>query len=232
MGKKQRNPMPGPPVLRIMLPKMVSTRNLSGMPEVQKLRKLTQSLATLDAILQRDWEGRYYAFNSKWKADEQMASMRNGEGDEWFCLFTPAGAFLKGLDHESEMARAWPGLLDKVPEAFQSALTEPAFSIQYTSFCIWRTYEDDRWHTGSISYPAGDDPDGSGWMLSVLDCNPNTYRTWAQDYYKRSIDLAVVKRVYAYEPLTEGLVRSLNPSLNLSDLSDDLQEIAYPLSTN
>ena len=80
---------------------MISTRNLSALPPINVLKKLTQSLAMLDAIIQRDWEGRYYSFNARWSIDKQMASMRNGEGDEWFCVFSKNGAFLKGLTTES-----------------------------------------------------------------------------------------------------------------------------------
>ena len=60
---------------------MISTRNLSALPAIEILRKLTQSLAMLDAIVGREWDYRYYSFNSKWGAGEWMASMRNGQGD-------------------------------------------------------------------------------------------------------------------------------------------------------
>lgn len=211
---------------------MISTRNLSELPTIDALRGLTQSLAMLDATIERNWEYRYYSFNKHWSADKQLASMRNGEGDEWFCLFSRQGAFLKGLYHESEMVRGWPGLLDSVPDVFKPALAEPAFSIQYTSFCIWRTYNDDRWHTGHISYPQGDDPDGSAWMLAILDGNPKTYQRWAEDYYKRPISLTAVDHLYAYKPLTEAILRELNPGITPSSLAEDIAEIGYPTDSS
>ena len=207
---------------------MISTRDLSALPSIDDLKNLAQSLAMLDAIIQRDWEGRYYSFNAHWATDEEMASMRNGEGDEWFCVFSKHGAFLKGLHHESEMAKGWPGLLDTVPKDFKSALNEPAFSMKYTSFCIWRTHHDDRWYVGNISYPPGDDPDGSAWMLAILDGNPMTYQRWAEDYYKRPVSLSAVEHVYAHKQLTEEVVRALNPEINLSELAEDIAQIGYP----
>jgi hypothetical protein len=207
---------------------MISTRNLSALPPINVLKKLTQSLAMLDAIIQRDWEGRYYSFNARWSIDKQMASMRNGEGDEWFCVFSKNGAFLKGLYHESEMATGWPGLLESVPEVFRSELAEPAFSIQYTSFFICRTYDDNQWRTGSISYPLGDDPDGSAWMLAILDGNPVSYQRWAANYYKRPVNLLAVEHIYANKPLTNEIVHSLNPETNISDLAEDITTISYP----
>lgn len=207
---------------------MISTRDLSALPSIKSLKKLTQSLAILDAVIQRRREGRYYSFDAHWSIDEQMASMRNGEGDEWFCVFSKHGAFLKGLYHESEMARGWPGILDSVPDVFKFALTEPAFSMEYTSFCIWRTYADDRWRTGHISFPPGDDPDGSAWMLAILDGNPSSYQRWAQDYYKRPVRLSAVEHIYAHQELTDEVIRTLNPETSLSDLAGDISKIGYP----
>lgn len=73
---------------------MVSKATLTALPDVEGLRKLTQSLAMLDAIMSPEWEDRYYSFNSQWDAGEMMASMRNGSGDEYFILFGPHGARL------------------------------------------------------------------------------------------------------------------------------------------
>lgn len=209
---------------------MISTRDLSALPPINALKKLTQSLAMLDAIIQRDWSGRYYSFNAHWATDEQMASIRNGEGDDWFCVFSKDGAFLKGLYHESAMARGWPGLLESVPGVFKPLLSEPAFSIEYTSFFIWRTYDDDRWYTGNISYPQGDDPDGAAWMLAILDGNPISYQRSAEDYYKRPVSVLAVEHVYAHKQLTNEIVHSLNPETSLSGLAEDIAKIGYPTS--
>jgi len=218
---------------------MISTRDLSLVPPIDKLRYLTQSLAMLDAIIQRDWRGRYYSFNSKWDAQEQMASMRNGEGDSWFLIFSQVGAFLKGFDHESgmspaknRMGRVWPGVLSDVPAQFGSFLNEPAFSMNDTTFCIWRANHDNQWNVGSIEYPDGEDPDGSAKLLSILDGEPATYMRWAQEYYRRPLSLRLVEQIYAHKPLTNEVVQGLNPNVNLAHLSEDLSETGYPVSIN
>ena len=79
----------------------ISTRDLAGMPDIPAFRRLTQSLAVLDAILSREWEYRYYSFDSRWGPGELMASMRNGQGDHWFALMTDDGVVLHGLHHEA-----------------------------------------------------------------------------------------------------------------------------------
>jgi hypothetical protein len=215
---------------------MISTRNLTKLPTIETLRKLTQSLAMLDAILMREWDYRYYSFNSKWAENEQMASMRNGQGDGWYCSFGLPGAFLKGFDHEAEMSpwnmetpKVWPGVLDAVPEVFKSFATEPAFSMEDTTFCIWRGIEDPQWSTGRISFPAADDPDGSGWMLSILDGIPSSYKAWAEDYYECPVSLPAVQLIYGHTPLTPELAHELNATVEFESLLADATEIEYPL---
>jgi hypothetical protein len=215
---------------------MISTRDLSGLPTIDTLKKLTQSLAMLDAVIEPEWDYRYYSFNSKWASNELMASMRNGQGDSWFCGFGAAGVFLKGFDHESAMSpwnanppKIWPGVLESVPQAFQSFATEPAFSMRDTTFCIWRGVDDISWNVGNVSYPDGDDPDGSGWMLTILDGNPSTYKDWAESYYEHPVSLSGIKRIYEYSHLTPETVRELNPNVDFSTILADSEEIGYPI---
>jgi hypothetical protein len=215
---------------------MISTRNLTELPKIETLRKLTQSLAMLDAIRIPVWENRYYSFNSKWAEKEQMASMRNGQGDGWYCGFGLAGVFLKGFDHESEMSpwsmetsKVWPGVIDGVPDVFGAFATEPAFSMEDTTFCIWRRAQDAQWNAGKIIFPAGDDPDGSEWMLSLLDANPSTYKSWAEEYYQRPVSLSAVRPIYEYATLTAELVQELNKTAKVGDLLIDASEIGYPV---
>jgi hypothetical protein len=213
-------------------PSTISTRDLRGLPGIDELRRLCQSLAMLDAVLMPEWEYRYYSFNSRWSRGQQMASMRDGCGNEWFILFGRHGAAMKGFDHESPMAHPdrcpWPGVLDGVPKAFASFLKEPAFSMQDTTFCVWRRYGDRAWSVGAIDFPPGADPDGSAWLLAILDGRPQTYRRWAEGYYERDVPLKWVRAVYEHRPLTEALVRGLNPELALAELREDGEEIGYP----
>jgi hypothetical protein len=44
---------------------MPSTRDPSALPEVGSLRRLSQSLAMLDAILCPEWQYRYHSFNAR-----------------------------------------------------------------------------------------------------------------------------------------------------------------------
>jgi len=214
---------------------MISTQNLVALPDPDALKKLTKALAMLDAIIERDWEYRYYSFNSKWSDYEEMASMRNGQGDGWFCVFSSAGIFLKGFDHESKMSpwnredgKVWPGVLDQLPSIFEPYKTEPSFSMADTTFCLWRRAGEKQWEVGKMSFPAEDDPDGSTWMLAILDGNPQTYREWAEEYYDRPLSRDAVEQVYRGAILTPDLLRELNPDIEFADILEDAREIGYP----
>ncbi|MGW6914333.1 hypothetical protein ACWGB8_10995 [Kitasatospora sp. NPDC054939] len=194
----------------------------------------------LDAILSPDWTDRYYSFDSAWAEGEETASMRNGSGDEYSIVFSAAGAYVRGFDHESPMSpygsdgEPWPGVVDDVPEVFRAYVTEPAFTdedeVPVVTACLWREAADDGWRHGVIEFPAGEgDPDGATNLFALLvDPTPEAYRRFAEDYYEVSVDIDAVRRVYALEPLDEDLVSSLNEDVTLADLADDLAEIGYP----
>lgn len=161
--------------------------------------------------------------------------MRDGSGDEYFILFNTQGAIIKGFAHESPMSpcvtvpiKVWPGVLCEVPERFGGFLSEPAFSIQNTTFCIWRGNQDQYWQTGSIEYPESEDADGSEELLARLDGAPSSYVEFAKFYYERETPLSLVERIYQHERLTEELVDTLNPQISFADLQTDIEEIGYP----
>lgn len=216
---------------------MVSQNRLISLPDIESLRRISQSLAMLDAILSPEWESRYFSFNSKWSEGEMMASMRNGSGDEYFILFNPYGAIIKGFAHESPMSpyatqsgspRA--DVVESVPNEFKDFLSEPAFSIESTTFCIWRTYKDSSWQAGEIVYPLDNDPDGSEDLLSILDEQPSTYKKFAEHYYERQVVLSAVEHIYQHKALTSKIVAALNADVSLDTLKSDIEEIGYSYS--
>ena len=211
----------------------VNTRVLGEQPDVPTFRRLTQSLAVLDAILSPVWEDRYYSFNSHWASGELMASMRNGQGDQWSAVINASGVILFGLDHESPMYRPdnpWPGVLDGIPPEFTAFRDEPAFDTRNTTFCIWRRAAAPAWERGPVQFPPGDDPDGSAHLLRHLDGRPESYVTFAAEYYEVDVPLDAVAAIYRHEPLTDALVARLNPAIGARDLASDLAEIGFPES--
>jgi hypothetical protein len=210
---------------------MISTRELSRLPDIPTLRRLMRALAMLDAINWPDWEGRYYSFDSQWAVGEMMASMRNGQGDEWHAIFCDAGAALQGLALHAPACREPPirGIFDGLPTVFDKNLrNEPAFDAARSTFCLWRLVNDDAWSIGKVQLPPGDDPDGSGRLLAILGGIPAHYVAWARDYYEREIAEADVAAVYRHDPLTTELISRLNPNMHLAALAEDIAQIGYP----
>ncbi len=193
-------------------------------------------MAVLDAVRCPKRECRYYSFTTAWSADEQVGSMRNGSGDDFFAHFGPVGCWFKGFAHGYPMSpyrerppRPWPGVLDAVPAEFAACLREPAFEAVTVTFCIWRRHGDPTWQSGSVAFPPSHpDPDGSEFLLAVLDGRPDSYRDWAADYYGRAVDLAAVEHVYRHRPLTSDVVARLDPVVSLGELAADAAEIGYP----
>src|SRR4030095_9594605 len=126
----------------------VNSRHLGERPDIPTFRRLTRSLAVLDAILSPVWDDRYYSFNAHWGPGELMGSLRNGQGDQWFAVINASGIILFGLDHESPMYRPdnpWPGVLCALPPDFAASGDEPAFDTRNTRFCIWRGAASPAW---------------------------------------------------------------------------------------
>lgn len=216
---------------------MISTKNLAELPKVSNLKKLCQSIALLDTIIMPEWEYRYYSYNSEWDINEEMASMRNGSGDNFFILFKKEEAIIKGFSIDSAMGEfcqekghPYPGVIEYVPVEFKDFLEEPAFSVmEETSFCIWNRRSDDKWQIGKVDFPKNNDPDGSEELLFIFDYNPLTYQEWAEEYYERPIDIDSIQQIYDYKPLTSNIVKKLNAEVQIDEIIEEIKEISYPV---
>jgi hypothetical protein len=202
--------------------------DISELPDVPRLMQLMQSLAMLDAILSPEWDYRWYSFNSRWAEDERMGSIRNGSGDELFALFTAAGCFIKGFDHEqADYQTPATAFYSQLPEPFAKQAMEPAFSPDDATFCLWRGMADAEWHRVTVeAYSPG--YDGSEWLLELFDGRPDSYRAFAKDYFEVELGHEEVAALYAHRPLTEAMVRALNPDADWPAARQDAHEIGYP----
>ncbi|MGW7285382.1 hypothetical protein ACWGH4_07785 [Streptomyces sp. NPDC054847] len=210
----------------------------AALPAIPDLLKLCRSIAMAEAVLNQG-DYRYYTFDAAWSDTEEVFAMRNGSGDEFDIVFSPAGVYVRGFDHESPMSpyaddTVWPGVLDEVPDVFRAYVEEPAFmdeDMPSVTFCLWRRTGDDRWHAGRIDFPDdSDDPDGSGWMFDLpVDPSPEAFQSFAEDYYERPVDLDAVRRIYEQRPLTQDLVERLNPAASFAQVVKEAKEMGYPV---
>ncbi|MFJ8162234.1 hypothetical protein ACIRBY_15060 [Streptomyces sp. NPDC096136] len=210
-----------------------------ALPDIPTLRDRCRSMAMLEAVLNPDGE-RCYSFSPAWSETEEIASMRNGSGDEFDIVFSPAGAYVRGFDHESVMSPyvedvPWPGVVDSVPEVFRSCVEEPASTddgIPRVTACLWREAGSGRWEAGEIDFPEDTpDPDGSGWLFRLLvDPSPEAFREFAEDYYELRVDIDAVRHVYALRPLTRDVVRALNDQAPLTEVTTAAAAIGYAVA--
>jgi hypothetical protein len=215
-----------------------STRDLSLLPSVIRLRNAFQSMAMLDAIIMPEWQDRYYSFQAEHPEDTDISFglMRNGSGDDLHAIFGRAGCLIRGFAHEYEMSpyretppKVFPGVLDDIPSEFADCRAALDSSWWETiTFCIWRRHSDAAWHVGRIDFPPIPDPDGSEFLLSAYDGKPESYQTWAESYYQpHSISLAAVRWVFEHRPLNEEIVRELNPQQSMTELDQEIRQIGY-----
>ncbi|BCJ64886.1 hypothetical protein [Polymorphospora rubra] len=214
------------------------------LPSIDVLRDRCQALAVLEQIIGDD---PYYAYTREW-GDDEAALMSDGSGNEWAVVFTDAGAFIRIFDHESAMTpyrdpdhELWPGLLDGIPAVFRPHVEEPAFGDGagqlVATAVLWRLTDDDAWRAGeSITFPPSrgpyerTGPDGSGMLEILFDDTVDRYVEFAEDYYEIEIDAKAVAHVVAHRPLTDTVVRALNPEATLAELHADVAAIGYPIA--
>jgi hypothetical protein len=205
------------------------------LPSIDKLIGRCRALAALDLILSPNWQGRFYSFNSQWSADEQMASMSDGCGDEWWIVFHRDGwAALKGLGHEtpawSRHGRALSSALQlSFPSDMIGFSTEPAFCWDATSFAYFHAVGAVGWTRVNDLTGFGAEDAGDTRLLEHVVGTPSDYANFATDYYVTEVAEHLVAGVFALQPITAAIVNSLNPSTSLEDITEELYgEIQYP----
>ena len=208
---------------------------MTSLPSIPDLIRRTKALAALDLILSPEWLYRYYSFNSAWAPGQQMASMRDGCGDEWWLVFDSTGwAALKGQAHESEarskgreeLSRAIQAL---IPPELTGFAAEPAFRWNQTGFAYFQRAFSQPWNRVNDLSKFAALNSGESELLRHLSGSPEDYASFATDYYETQVPVEIVAGVFGHEPLTENVVKTLNPSIAIEDIASELYtEIGYP----
>ncbi|MCE0557459.1 MULTISPECIES: hypothetical protein [unclassified Motilimonas] len=183
---------------------------------IEQLRKKMKSLALLDAIIEQEWQYRYFSYNSNWSDSEEMGSLRDGCGGEWFLWFSGELAGYKCLSPEDGLMPELQEAKESASEAFGSFINEPAFSMDQAT-CIW-FLENSQWteHGKPVK-----------WLIdlkAITNWEASDYHAWATEYYEREIDLEAVEKILSGE-FSEDLAKKLNPDIEMSELLAELPEI-------
>lgn len=214
---------------------MIDLKSLAA-PEV--LRKRLLVAAALDLILCPEEWLRYHHYIPQWAPGVTLAKIDNGAGDHLFALFTEDGTIIKGFDHESALSphagdeyEVWPGIYEEVPASLLSLLEAEELEKEEVTFCIWRENQDTVWRTGEVDIPPGED-DGSGFLLGTIFETAEDYADWAEAYFDMPIPIDIVTRFYEDSPITEEMVRLLNPERDTEEALSELKELGMRIETN
>jgi hypothetical protein len=217
---------------------LLSTSDLTEMPDIEPLRQHMQRLAALTAIFSVELGEPQFVFDPRWSKHQQVAMNINGSGDELYIHFTRHGCFIKGFAHESEMTpykrpdhSIWPGVLDNVPPEFNSSLKEPAFDPDATTFAIWRLASDKQWSTGNVEFPSDDYKDGSADLLKPITFSASEFTDWLAENYEMDVDGGIIQYVFDGQPLSEAQMSKLNPSSPRYVIRDAVLATGYAIQS-
>jgi hypothetical protein len=65
-------------------------------------------------------------------------------------------------------------------------------------------------------------------MLSFYTGGPETYRSFAENYYERHIPVEAIAQVYRHEPFSLALMEALGSNRRYEELIVEAAEIGYP----
>lgn len=190
-----------------------------SLPPPADLERICKGLAALDAMMSDDWESRYYSFNKAWnkKSKERMASMRNGSGDDWFILFSPAGVFVKAFWHEYPREDA-DAIYAGIPKGLAKQRKENAFFMEDVTF---GGYHDGKtWTLRGNAKPMADE-------LAILSGDPAAYREYVAQVFEVKVPVDAITKVLAGTKLDAKLVAKISTERTLAELKADLAEIGY-----
>ncbi|MEU7124609.1 hypothetical protein [Streptomyces zaomyceticus] len=216
---------------------------IAQLPAAEIVRARSKAMAMLDAVLSPEWEFRYYSYDRQWAPSEELASMKDGSGNDYVIVFSEPGVYAQATSHESPISAyrvsppaPWPGLFDSLPQTLRPFAQEAAFldpnGVQRATVCLWREVTDSEWKCGNVQVPNEDeeDADGAEWLFGLLlEGSAEAYLEFAEDYYEMAPALDAVQHIYDLKPLTQEVVSALNPAVRLEDLSDDITQIGYPV---
>ena len=81
---------------------MISTKDLSGLPNAERLNAFCKGLAALDVImLKEEWSFiRHYTYNPAWRKGKEAFFATDGGDQSMIVMFAPEGCVINGVDSE------------------------------------------------------------------------------------------------------------------------------------
>lgn len=207
---------------------MLSTKDLSALPNVRRLKNFCKGLAALDIImLEEEWSFiRHYSYNPVWRKGKEAFFATDGSDQSMLVMFTPEGCVINGVDSElydwEEKLPNIDELTEGIPPVLKKLMHSREVKKMKSTFCVW-TEDGVTWKCNPIN-----GKDASEDLLSIIDGNPQTYVEYGK-WHSADLPLDVVRQLCEGVPLTKEMVTALNPKRNeWEEIKAGLEEIGYP----
>ncbi len=190
---------------------MISTKDLSGLPNAERLKAFCKGLAALDVImLKEEWSFiRHYTYNPAWRKGKEAFFATDGGDQSMIVMFAPEGCVINGVDSElydwEEKLPRIEDLTAGMPPALQKLMSSREVKKMKSTFCVW-TEDGAAWHCNPM-----DGEDASKDLLSTIDGNPLSYVEYGKWFYPADLPLEAVRQLADGVPVTKYLVTALNP---------------------
>lgn len=146
---------------------MISTKDLSGLPNAERLKNFCKGLAALDIIMvEEEWSFiRHYTYNPAWRKGKEAFFATDGSDQSMIVLFAPEGCVINGVDSElydwEEKLPHIEDLIAGMPPALQNlgeaGADRAILSHSPPPLCNLPSAENQRWVSGRRILPAGTD---------------------------------------------------------------------------
>ena len=180
------------------------------------IKNKLKAIATLEAIIEPEWEYRYFSFDSKWAENESMASMRDGQGSTWFLWFKEELIGYKCISKEDGLINNFEEIKKTIPSSYLDFIQEPAFHPDSAS-AVW-LFENNSWRKIGLEINHLID------LNQVLEWSPKHYKAWADEYYEQELNLQAIESIFNLN-INEETIKVLNSEIDLEALTEDLKEI-------
>ena len=158
---------------------MLSTKDLSTLPDTGRLKNFCKGLAALDIImLEEEWSFiRHYTYNPTWRKGKEAFFATDGSDQSMIVMFAPEGCVINGVDSELyDWEKKLPNIEDLtegMPSTLQKLMNSREVKKMKSTFCVW-TEDGTTWNCNPIN-----GKDASEDLLSMIDGNPQTYVEYA-----------------------------------------------------
>ena len=135
---------------------MITTKDLSCLPDRERLKNFCKGLAALDIIMiENEWAFiRHYTYKPSWRKDKEAFFATDGSEQSMIVIFAPEGCIINGVDSElydwEEKLPRIEDLTVGMPPALLKLMGCREIKKMKSTFCVWTE-------------------DGSNWCCNPID---------------------------------------------------------------